>query len=89
MSRQFKYLVAVPMMTQTAEEVTLSFMRHVVLQYGNPLSIVTDQGTQFMGDVFRRLCKLLKVHKLNTNSYRPQSNGALERAHKTMIEYLR
>ena len=42
-----------------------------------------------MGDVFKRLCKLLKVHKLNTSAYRPESNGALERAHKTMTEYLR
>ena len=84
-----KYLLAIPMMTQTAEEVALNFMRYVVLQYGIPCSIVTDQGTQFMGDVLRRLCKLLKVHKINTSAYRPESNGALERTHKTMIEYLR
>ena len=41
------------MMTQTAEEVALNFMRHIVLQYGIPGSLVTDQGTQFMGDVFK------------------------------------
>jgi len=76
------------MMTQTAEEVALNFMRYVVLQYGIPCSIVTDQGTQFMGDVLKRLCKLLKVHKINASAYRPESNGALERTHKTMIEYL-
>jgi hypothetical protein len=84
-----KYVLAVPMMTQTAEEVALNFMRHILLQYGIPLSIVTDQGTKFMGDVFKRLCKLLKVRKLNTSSFRPQSNGSLERTHKTMVEYLR
>ena len=84
-----KYLLAIPMMTQTAEEVALNFMRYVVLQYGIPCSIVTDQGTQFMGDVLRRLCKLLKVHKINTSACRPESNGALERTHKTTIEYLR
>ena len=52
-----KYLVAIPMFTQTAEQVALNFMQYIVLQYGVPNSIVTDQGTQFMGDVFRRLCK--------------------------------
>ena len=77
------------MITQTAEEVALNFMRHIVLQYGIPGSLVTDQGTQFMGDVFKRLCKLLHVHKLNTCAFRPSSNGALERAYKTMVEYLR
>ena len=51
--------------------------------------MVTDQGTQFMGDVFKRLCKLLKIGKLNTSAYHPESNGALERTRKTMVEYLR
>jgi hypothetical protein len=64
-------------------------MRYVILQYGIPSSIVTDQGTQFMGEVLKRLCKLLKIHKLNTSAYHPESNGSLERAHKTMIGYLR
>jgi hypothetical protein len=84
-----KYLLAIPMMTQTAEKVALNFMRFIVLQYGIPCSIVTDQGTQFMGNVFKRLCKLLRVHKLNTSPYRPESNGSLEKTNKTMVEYLR
>jgi hypothetical protein len=50
-----KYLLVIPMMTQTAEEVALNVMRHIVLQYGIPCSLVTDQGTQLMGDVFKRL----------------------------------
>jgi transposase InsO family protein len=77
------------MLNQTAEEVTLTFLRHIVLLYGIPQFIVTDQGTQFMSDLFKRLCKLLKLHKLNTTAYHPESNGALERTHKTMVEYLR
>jgi hypothetical protein len=50
---------------------------------------VTNQGTQFMGDVFKCLCNLLRVHKLNTSAFRPSSNGSLERANITMVEYLR
>ena len=41
-------------MTQTAEEVSLFFLRHVVLHYGIPNSIVTDQGSKFMGDIFKK-----------------------------------
>jgi hypothetical protein len=68
-----KYLVAIPMFSQTAE-VALNFMRYVILQYGIPSSIVTNQGTQFVGDLFKSLCKLLKIHKLNTSAYHPESN---------------
>ena len=50
-----KYLIAIPMITQTANEVSLTFLRYVVLHYGIPNSIVTDQGSQFMGDIFKRL----------------------------------
>jgi hypothetical protein len=84
-----KYLLAIPMMVQTAEEVSLTFLRYVVLHYGIPNSIVTDQGSQFMGDIIKRLCKLHRVRKLNTTAFRPESNGSLERAHKTVTEYLR
>ena len=84
-----KYLIAIPMINQTAEEVTSTFLRHIVLLYGIPQFIVTDQGSQFMSDIFRRLCILLKLNKLNSTAYHPESNGVLERTHKTIVEYLR
>jgi transposase InsO family protein len=77
------------MQTQTAEEIALLFLRHIVLVYGIPQIVVTDQGSQYMGDVFKRLCKLLMLDKLQTSAYHPEKNGALERAHKIMVEYLR
>jgi len=83
-----KYLIAIPMINQV-EEVTLTLLHHIVLLYGITQFIVTEQGSQFMSDIFRRLCKLLKLNKLNTTAYHPDSNGALERTHKTIVEYLR
>jgi hypothetical protein len=68
------------------EEVALILMRYIVRQYGIEYCKVTDQRTKFMGDVFKRLCKLLKAHKLNTNIYHPESNGVLQRMHKVMVE---
>lgn len=31
----------------------------------------------------------MRIHKIKTSAYHPESNGALERTHKVMIEYLR
>jgi hypothetical protein len=42
-----------------------------------------------MGEVFKKVCKLLKVEKIHATAYHPESNGALERTHKTLTEYLR
>jgi transposase InsO family protein len=37
-----------------------------------------------MSEVFKRICKLLKIEKIHTTAYHPESNGALERTHKTI-----
>jgi hypothetical protein len=54
------YLLAIPMITQTADEVSLIFLRYVKLHYGIPNSIVTDQGSQFMGDIFKDYATFLR-----------------------------
>jgi transposase InsO family protein len=84
-----KYLIAVLLASQNAEEVTTAFVNHIVLIYGIPTEIVTDQGPNFMGDVFKRICKLFNIEKICTTAYHPESNGALERTQKTLSNYLR
>jgi hypothetical protein len=42
-----------------------------------------------MSKIFKECRKLLKIKKINTTAYHPQSNGALERSHRTLAEYLR
>jgi hypothetical protein len=35
------------------------------------------------------VCKLLKIKKLQTTPFHPESNGSLERSHRVLKEYLR
>jgi len=39
--------------------------------------------------VFANVCKLLQVKKIHTTAYHPEGNGALERSHRMLKEYLR
>jgi hypothetical protein len=84
-----KYLIAIPLKNQTAQCVTEALVKNIILIFGIPNEIVTDQGINFMGDVFKRICKMFKIEKINTTAYHPESNGALERTHKTLVSYLR
>jgi hypothetical protein len=84
-----KYLIAIPLREQTVEEVSEKFLENVLLLYGLPQSTVTDQGGNFMSDVFKRICEIFQIEKLHTGIYRPESNGELERTHKTLVTYLR
>lgn len=84
-----KYSKAMPIANQEAEVVAKEFVTKIVLEYGIPEKILTDQGTNFMSSVLKDTCKLLKINKIRTSAYHPQSNGALERSHRTLAEYLR
>ena len=84
-----KYVIGIPIPDQTMETVAQVMVEDIILKYGVPNSILTDQGSQFMGNVFQRICKLLQVKHVTTTIYHPESNGSLERFHKTLGEYLR
>jgi len=60
------------------------FVTKIVLKHGIPEKILTDQGTNFLSEIFKNMCKLLKINKIQTTAYHPESNGALERSHRTL-----
>lgn len=60
----------------------------MICEHGIPQKVLTDQGTNFLSNVFKNVCKLLKVDKIQTTAYHPESDGALERPHRTLAEYL-
>jgi len=66
-----------------------AFVEEIILKFGIPQIILTDQGSNFMSEVFRNVCKILKIKKLKCTAYHPQTNGALERTHWVLVEYLR
>ena len=56
-----KYVVAVPIEKQDAETVARAFVEKIVLLYGTPQILQRDQGANFMSEVFRNTCNLLKI----------------------------
>jgi len=79
-----KFVEAVSLPNQEACTVAKALVETVVVRYGVPLQILTDQGTNLDGNVFKEMCRLLEVDKLRTSSYHPQCNGLIERFHRTL-----
>jgi IS30 family transposase len=50
------YLIMVPMVSQTAEEVSKAFVENLVLKFGVLQKIISDQGTKFMSDLIQNIC---------------------------------
>lgn len=84
-----KFLFAIPLPNQTAEEIAKALTENVLLVYGSPDSILSDQGANFMSEVFRNTCKFFKAHKIRTTAFHPMTNGGLERSHLVLKDYLR
>ena len=45
---------------------------------------MSDQVSEFTGQIISELCDLLGVTKIRTSPYHPQTNGAIERVHQTL-----
>ena len=52
--------------------------------FGFPRRLMSDQASEFTGQVISELCDLLGVTKIRTSPYHPQTNGAVERVHQTL-----
>ena len=87
--RATRWFECVPVADITSETVVNAFLLHWVSRFGVPLTLVTDQGRQFESHLFRDLSKLIGFHRLRTSAYHPQSNGMLERFHRTLKSALK
>ena len=59
-----------------------------ISHWGCPLIIHTDQGKTFESKLFQELCRLLGIEKTRSSSFRPQSNGFIEKHNHTIIKML-
>jgi transposase InsO family protein len=84
-----KWLECFPLPDQSAELVAKTVLDEFFARFGCPLEIHTDQGKNFMSNLFSSLCNLLQITKKRTTSYHPQSNGQVERMNRTLLQMLR
>ena len=82
------WVEAIPMVTQTAKETAKAF-ESWLSRFGVPLYVLTDRGTNFQSDLFRSMIKRYGCYQLRTTSYHPESNGKIERMHRTLKNILK
>ncbi|XP_055633484.1 uncharacterized protein K02A2.6-like [Toxorhynchites rutilus septentrionalis] len=58
---------------------TMDMLRETSSRFGNPESLVSDNGTQFTSERFQQFCHANGINHLRTAPYHPQSNGQAER----------
>ncbi|EYC29726.1 hypothetical protein Y032_0006g3147 [Ancylostoma ceylanicum] len=58
---------------------TIAVMKKIFAQFGNPQTLVTDNGTQFTSASFQRFCHSCGITHVRSPQFHPQSNGQAER----------
>ena len=49
---------------------------------------MSDQAHAFCGNVITQMCDYLRIDKIRTSPYHPQSNGQVERVHQTLLRMI-
>ena len=79
-----KFPVAMPLRDITTETIIDAFLQGWISFFGTPLIVTTDQGPQFMSNLFQNFLRLLGIQHNKTTAYHPIANGHLEQWHRRL-----
>ena len=68
---------AIPLRNVKSKSVVKALVKFFTL-FGLPKVVQSDQGTNFMSNVFRQVMLELGIQQLKSSAYYPESQGALE-----------
>ena len=75
---------AIPLSSTDTAAVGNAFAMHWIARFGVPTDITSDRGAQFTSDVWSALSESLGAKLHHTTAYHPQSNGLVERFHRSL-----
>ena len=82
--RSTRWPEATPMEYETASACASALLSSWISRFGLPEHITSDRGSAFISGLWSSLVKLLGVQLHHTTAYHPQSNGLVERCHRTL-----
>jgi predicted aspartyl protease/transposase InsO family protein len=79
-----KWAEAFAIRNHHADTVARQLTTHVFSRFGVPKRLLSDRGPEFESRLFAEVCRLLKIDKLRTTSFKASTNGVVERFHSTL-----
>ena len=80
---------AIPLKDTSANSCAQALIVNWISRLGIPQHITSDRGAQFTSQLWVSISQLLGTELHHTTAYHPQSNGMIERFHRTMKNALR
>lgn len=82
-----RFLFESVLLLETSAEIVMKHLEQLFLMYGKPAMIKADNGPEFRID-YRESLNKFAVYLFNSPSYYGQFNGAHERIHRTLKNYI-
>lgn len=79
---------AFPIPNMDAGTVARILVDEIISRHGSPRTLLSDRGTNFLSSLIQEVCKIFRIQKLTSSSYRPQTQGLVERYNGTLIQSL-
>lgn len=84
-----KFCTAYPLPETSSTTIADTIVNKYIYMFGSPKELLSDQGSNISGEVMKEIARIFKIKQVKTSVYHPQSNGALERSHHVLAEYLK
>ncbi|GFV88102.1 retrovirus-related Pol polyprotein from transposon 297 [Trichonephila clavipes] len=82
-----KWCELIPLRKASSQAIANAFFDNYIARYGAPISLISDNGPQFISDVFEHLSHRLDIKHMKTVTYRPQSN-LTERVNRNLVQMI-
>ncbi|GFW46593.1 hypothetical protein TNCV_1936631 [Trichonephila clavipes] len=82
-----KWSELIPLRKASAQAIANALFKNYISRYGAPISLISDNGPQFISDVFEHLSHRLDIKHIKTVIYRPQAN-LTERINRTLMQMI-
>jgi transposase InsO family protein len=63
-------------------------VEEIICKHGAPKKLLSDRGKNFLSDLMHDIATIMKIKKVNTTAYHPQTDGLTERFNKTLIQMI-
>jgi transposase InsO family protein len=84
-----KWVEAIPMKTVTSKDVINFIKEHVIHRFGIPQTIMTDGGSIFISEEFRKFAADMGIKLIRSSPYYAQANRQVEASNQRLIKLIK
>ena len=83
-----RWVETIPFRRNDSAVMARVLVERIMCRHGAPRTLLSDRGRPFLSSLAKEVYRLLRVKKVSTAAYRPQTNGLVERFNRTLAAML-